>query len=74
MNKKSEKIRKSVEDIFEQTGEEDAVLIVAHTNESLGCVCAERFRSGNCCRPCICNDGEPGPFAIGEDSHYGCRE
>lgn len=37
MSKKGEIIRQYVKDIFEQIGEEDAVLIVAHTSEPLGC-------------------------------------
>lgn len=37
MMEKGEKIRQHVKDIFEQIGEEDAVLIVAHTSEPLGC-------------------------------------
>lgn len=38
MSKKGEIIRRYAKDIFEQLGEEDAVLIVAHTREPLDCV------------------------------------
>lgn len=38
MSKKVEIIRQYVKDIVEQIGEEDAVLIVAHTSKPLKCV------------------------------------
>lgn len=38
MNEKGEIIRQYVKDIFEQIGEEDAVLIVAHTSKPSVCM------------------------------------